>query len=89
VAHVLARAGLTTLLFDLLTRHLRFNIGLLAGRLVGATDWVRSRPDLEHMPVGYFAASTGAASVLVAAPRSRVANHLRTNENRAKQRSQT
>ena len=77
VARVLASAGLATLLFDLLTpdeeaidllsRDLRFNIGLLAARLVGATDWVRRRPDLEHMPVGYFGASTGAAAALVAA----------------------
>ncbi len=77
VARVLASARLTTLLFDLLTpeeeaidlrsRALRFNVGLLAERLVGATDWVQSRPDLEHMPVGYFGASTGAAAALVAA----------------------
>ena len=71
VADVLNRARLGTLLFDLLTtaeeqdRANVFDIGLLASRLAGATDWLRARaPDL---PAGYFGARTGAAAALVAA----------------------
>ena len=79
VAEVLQRAGLATLLFDLLTdeeeridertMHLRFDIGLLAERLVGATDWVETHPAVRDLPIGYFGASTGAAAALVAAAR--------------------
>ncbi|MEU1483580.1 phosphoribosyltransferase family protein [Streptomyces sp. NPDC005752] len=70
VATVLNRAGLGTLLFDLLTpgeevyRANVFDIGLLAGRLAGATSWLRRRTSL---PVGSFGASTGAAAALRAA----------------------
>ncbi|WP_200947022.1 alpha/beta family hydrolase [Lysobacter sp. Root494] len=77
VATVLNEAGLTTLLFDLLTaeeeererytRHLRFDIGLLAERLFATTLWVRAQPSLKSLPIGYFGASTGAAAALVAA----------------------
>jgi pimeloyl-ACP methyl ester carboxylesterase len=75
VARALNRAGLATLLFDLLTPaedsagppSLRFNIDLLASRLVGATDWVINAPDTRGLRVGYFGASTGAAAALVAA----------------------
>jgi dienelactone hydrolase len=77
VAARLSRAGLATLLFDLLTRaeeqrdlrtrEHRFDIGLLARRLVDATDWVDAQPELAHLPLGYFGASTGAAAALVAA----------------------
>jgi len=77
VAEVLREKGLGTLLMDLLTRdeeaidartrHLRFDIELLARRLVGAHDWARERPDLVHLPTGYFGASTGAAAALLAA----------------------
>lgn len=75
VARVLQDAGLATLLLDLLTaeeeavdqqtRHLRFDIALLARRLVAATDWLQQ----EEVPrrCGYFGASTGAAAALVAA----------------------
>lgn len=83
VARVLQEAGLGTLLFDLLTeeeeriddqtRHLRFDIGLLAERLVGATDWLLQGIDVsdgDDIPnLGYFGASTGAAAALVAAAR--------------------
>jgi putative phosphoribosyl transferase len=84
VAKVLQKAGLGTLLFDLLTedeeiideqtRHLRFDIGLLADRLVGATDWLLKGFDVsddgDDIPsIGYFGASTGAAAALVAAAR--------------------
>jgi putative phosphoribosyl transferase len=73
VAAVLQRAGLATLLFDLLTpqEELRranvFDIELLAGRLGEVTDWVRRQPECAGLPVGYFGASTGAAAALWAA----------------------
>jgi len=77
VASVLNRYGLATLLFDLLTREeeafdeqtaeLRFDIGLLARRLVQVTDWVLASPHARDLPVGYFGSSTGAAAALVAA----------------------
>ena len=77
VAGVLRGAHLATLLLDLLTpgeetvdertRHLRFDIGLLASRLGAATDWVTGSPSARHLAVGYFGASTGAAAALVAA----------------------
>jgi putative phosphoribosyl transferase len=77
VAQVLSDAGFATLLIDLLTakeeeverwtRHLRFDIGLLAGRLVGATDWLKQNSETKPLRIGYFGASTGAAAALVAA----------------------
>ncbi|MGD9763441.1 MAG: dienelactone hydrolase family protein [Candidatus Binatia bacterium] len=77
VAALLNEASLGTLLIDLLTpqeeaidmrtAHLRFDIGLLAGRLVGATDWLARQPDTRELRIGYFGASTGAAAALVAA----------------------
>jgi dipeptidyl aminopeptidase/acylaminoacyl peptidase len=77
VARVLNEAKLATLLVDLLTpdeeavdlrtAHLRFDIGLLAGRLVGVTDWLTQYPDTRELRIGYFGASTGAAAALVAA----------------------
>lgn len=81
VAEALNEAGLATLLFDLLTddeeveRANVFNVGLLAGRLAEVTHWVRGRPGLSMLPVGYFGASTGAAAALQAAatPRLRIA----------------
>jgi putative phosphoribosyl transferase len=77
VAFELQRGGLATLLLDLLTaeeeaidmrtRELRFDIGLLAERLVGAVDWLTARPDTERLGIGLFGASTGAGAALVAA----------------------
>jgi putative phosphoribosyl transferase len=77
VAGVLREAGLATLLIDLLTaeeeevdlrtRHLRFDIELLAQRLAGATDWLRRNPDTRDLRIGYFGASTGAGAALIAA----------------------
>lgn len=70
VAGVLRRAGLGTLLFDLLTPEEdrlyqnRFNIDLLAWRLAGATDWLLGRA--QGAAIGYFGASTGAAAALQA-----------------------
>jgi putative phosphoribosyl transferase len=77
VARTLNNAGLATLLFDLLTpeeesidrytaEH-RFNIGLLAERLVHATNWARQHEETRAMHIGYFGSSTGAAAALVAA----------------------
>jgi len=92
VAGVLQHAGLATLLMDLLTpeeeavdvhtAHLRFDIGMLADRLVAATDWLLSSPPPlgegegegvpgrrggASLPIGYFGASTGGGAALVAA----------------------
>jgi putative phosphoribosyl transferase len=82
VAKVLQEASLGTLLFDLLTeqeeiideqtRHLRFDIVLLANRLIGATDWLLQRfndsnTDNDIPGIGYFGASIGAAEALIAA----------------------
>ena len=79
VAEVLNHAGIAALLIDLLTLDeeaiddrmagLRFNIGFLADRLVGATDWARGQQRLSTLRLGYFGASTGAAAALVAAVR--------------------
>lgn len=77
VASVLQQARLATLLLDLLTakeeridlrtRQLRFDIGLLADRLVGATDWLSRTPETQSLNIGYFGASTGSAAALIAA----------------------
>jgi putative phosphoribosyl transferase len=77
VAAELRRARLATLLTDLLsaeeealdarTAELRFDIGLLARRLVAATDWLGRQQPTRGLPLGYFGASTGAAAALVAA----------------------
>jgi dienelactone hydrolase len=76
VAGVLRQAGVGTLLFDLLTaeeeraealtRHLRFNIELLADRLVGVTRWALNQAAMRDSSIGFFGASTGAAAALVA-----------------------
>jgi len=77
VAGALENAGFATLLLDLLTREeefvdertreYRFDIDLLGRRVVDATDWVQSRPDLHRLPIAFFGASTGAAAALIAA----------------------
>jgi dienelactone hydrolase len=79
VAGQLNSAGLATLLVDLLTEQeeavdqytarLRFDIGLLAERLMGATDWLARNEGTAGLPVGYFGASTGGGAALVAAAR--------------------
>jgi predicted phosphoribosyltransferase/dienelactone hydrolase len=81
VADGLRRAGLGTLLFDLLTedeerdRANVFDTELLAGRLAATTRWARQQPECAGLAIGYFGASTGAAAALWAAtePGSRVA----------------
>jgi len=77
VAYELNRAGIGTLLFDLLTedeeyeerytRHLRFDIGMLADRLAAATDFAARDGRVADLPQGYFGASTGGGAALVAA----------------------
>src|SRR5262245_47481655 len=79
VAERLQAAGVGTLLIDLLTEreeaidtrtaHLRFDIGLLADRLVGAIDWLGRDSRTAGLPVGLFGASTGGGAALVAAAR--------------------
>ncbi|SCL56976.1 Dienelactone hydrolase [Micromonospora citrea] len=77
VAHVLNRSALGTVLVDLLTpaedrvdartAELRFDIGLLAGRLAAIVDWLAAERPFGTVPIGLFGASTGAAAALVAA----------------------
>src|SRR6266480_5484895 len=77
VARTLNNAGLGTLLFDLLTpeeeaidartAELRFNIKLLAERLVHATNWAKGQQQTRNLRIGYFGSSTGGAAALVAA----------------------
>jgi len=79
VAQALQHAGIATLLFDLLTaqeeqvdvhtREHRFDIALLTRRMQDATVWTMSQPGLQHIPIGYFGASTGSAAALIAAAR--------------------
>jgi pimeloyl-ACP methyl ester carboxylesterase len=75
VASTIREVGVGTLLFDLLTKeeeaidsqtdHLRFDIGLLAQRLIDATYWIKG--ELDYLSVGYFGSSTGGGAALVAA----------------------
>jgi putative phosphoribosyl transferase len=77
VAGVLNDVGIATLVVDLLTleeeaadnltKEHRFNIALLAQRLISCTDWTLQNPELKNLKIGYFGASTGAAAALVAA----------------------
>lgn len=70
VARQLREGRLGTLLVDLLDpiesedRRKVFDIGLLAQRLLSATEWLRANPDTSRLPIGYFGASTGAAAAL-------------------------
>lgn len=77
VAQALNGKGIATLLCDLLTKEeeeednvtmaLRFDIDMLAERVVGITDWLLADPSTKMLPIGYFGASTGAAAALIAA----------------------
>lgn len=73
VATAMNQRGLATLLFDLLTPEedlepaARFDIPLLARRLEAALAWIRREPSCQHLPLGLFGASTGAAAALIAA----------------------
>lgn len=74
VADLLLKHGFSSLLFDLLTEaedskyENRFNIDLLAERLVAVTQWISKQKDMQNVPIGFFGASTGAASALKATP---------------------
>jgi dienelactone hydrolase len=77
VARIAQESSFGTLLLDLLTteeehldnktRELRFDIDLLANRLLAAVDWIAHQPSMKHLPIGLFGASTGAAAALIAA----------------------
>ncbi len=77
VAAALRQSGFGTLLLDLLTPleenadevtgRFRFDVDLLAERVVAATDWASATPELQNLPIGLFGASTGAAAALLAA----------------------
>ena len=77
VARAFRDAGLGTLLLDLLsrseeeadevTRHHRFDIPMLADRLVAAIDWLETKSETRDLPIGLFGASTGGGAALVAA----------------------
>ena len=77
VADILHKANFSTFLFDLLTheeeaidmhtREFRFNIELLAERLMLVTKWIQADATMAKLPIGYFGASTGAAAALIAA----------------------
>jgi len=77
VAREFNKSRIATLLFDLLTMdeeqadivtaEYRFNIKLLAQRLLGATMWLKDQPKTKTLSIGYFGASTGAAAALIAA----------------------
>src|SRR5262245_18671212 len=77
VARELQMVGLATVLIDLLTpaeeaidqqtRHLRFDIRLLADRLIGGIDWLAARRATRGLPIGLFGASTGGAAAILAA----------------------
>lgn len=79
VAEVLNDSALATLLLDLLTEdeeridaatgHLRFDIDLLADRVIVATDWIAAQRETDSLGLGLFGASTGAAAALQAAAR--------------------
>ena len=79
VADVLVHAKLATLLLDLLTREeeqtdavtaeLRFDMPLLADRVIATIEWAQARPHTAPLPIGLFGASTGAAAALIAAAR--------------------
>lgn len=73
VANELRKHGVGTLLFDLLSEEEdfvyenRFNIDLLADRLIAATEWLLKQPETKGLKIGYFGSSTGSAAALVAA----------------------
>lgn len=79
VAETLNGYGFATLLADLLTeeeeiidlrtRQLRFDIPMLADRLVDIAAWLQSEPQMKHLKIGWFGASTGAGAALIAAAR--------------------
>src|SRR5829696_6735331 len=92
VANVLNNKGIATLLVDLLsheekrideeTRHLRYNIELLAGRFAAITNWLVQQPETRDLKIGYFGSSTGAATALTTAARLGLAKAIVTRGGR-------
>jgi predicted phosphoribosyltransferase/dienelactone hydrolase len=92
VANVLNNNGIATLLVDLLnqeekridkeTKHLRYNIELLAERLAAVTNWLAQQPETRDLKIGYFGSSTGAAAALIAAARLGLAKAIVTRGGR-------
>jgi len=92
IATVLNSNRIATLLVDLLsqdekrideeTKHLRYNIELLAGRFAAITNWLASQPETRDLKVGYFGSSTGAAAALIAASRLGIAKAIVTRGGR-------
>lgn len=91
-ARVLNHTGFATLLVDLLTteekqidetsRHLRFDIDLLARRIMEVTEWLTRDPRTKSLRIGYFASSTGAAAAMIAAAKHNdVVNSKKTEKN--------
>lgn len=86
VANVLNNRGIATLLVDLLnqeekriddqTKHLRYDVGMLARRFAAVTNWLVQQPETMHFKIGYFGSSTGAAAALIAAARLEAANAI-------------
>ena len=86
VGQALQEAGLATLLIDLLTAEeeavdlrtseLRFDLGLLADRLIGGTDWIYHNQQIADLPMGYFGASTGGADGCGRAPGNRAGSGI-------------
>jgi predicted phosphoribosyltransferase/dienelactone hydrolase len=92
VANILNNKGIATLLVDLLsqeekrideeTKHLRYNIELLAERFTAVTNWLAQQPETKDLKMGYFGSSTGAAAALIAAARLDLAKAIVTRGGR-------
>jgi putative phosphoribosyl transferase len=92
VAGVLNNKGIATLLVDLLnqeekrideeTKHLRYNIELLARRFAAVTNWLAQQPETRDLAIGYFVSSTGAAAALITAERLGLAKAIVTRGGR-------
>src|SRR5215207_8580778 len=92
VANVLNNKGIATLLVDLLsqekkrideeTKHVRYNIELLAGRFTAVTNWLAQQPETRDLKIGYFGSSTGVAAALIAAARLDLAKAIVTRGGR-------
>jgi putative phosphoribosyl transferase len=92
VAATLNSKGIATLLVDLLnkdekrideeTKHLRYNIELLAGRFARITNWLAQQPETRNLKIGYFGSSTGAAAALTIAARLGAAKAIVTRSGR-------
>ena len=91
VAAILNNKGIATLLVDLNqeekrideeTKHLRYNIELLAGRFAAVTNWLAQQPETRDLKIGYFGSSTGAAAALITAERLGLAKAIVTHGGR-------